>query len=275
MSENCPQCNGPGPLFKVEVGLKLSLESVGQGAIPTSVCGACIESLSGQVSQGVKLRIEEEAKHKNKVQLWKNRVTFVKQGRQFLLERAYPEAAMSYEKYIKILEMVYEVDSGNLNPEIFSNSKKSKEMTIILSVYWDLVKIYDTSKRYQKRLTKAVDKVLVFGKYSSLFANIVKKAEQFNRSAKNPEQIKRIIIAGKGKTGCWIATASFNGPYAPEVIALRNFRDRYLIHSNYGQLFIKYYYLTSPYLARIIEKSNLLKFISRIILKLFIKVFSM
>lgn len=90
MSEKCPMCGGPGPFSKVEVGLKVALQSTGQAdELPAEVCKSCLEDLSSKVSQGVKIRMEEEAKHKNKIQLWKNRVTYVKQGRTLMQKKPF------------------------------------------------------------------------------------------------------------------------------------------------------------------------------------------
>lgn len=48
---------------------------------------------------------------------------------------------------------------------------------------------------------------------------------------------------------CFIATAVYGDTFAPEVMALRGFRDRHLIPSVWGRAFIKFYYATSPGIA--------------------------
>jgi cold shock CspA family protein len=49
--------------------------------------------------------------------------------------------------------------------------------------------------------------------------------------------------------GCFIATAVYGDHYAPEVIALRRFRDETLESSAFGKAFISFYYLYSPPVA--------------------------
>jgi hypothetical protein len=49
--------------------------------------------------------------------------------------------------------------------------------------------------------------------------------------------------------GCFIATACYNSPLAPEVCLLREFRDLVLEHSRPGRAFIRTYYLVSPPIA--------------------------
>ncbi len=62
---------------------------------------------------------------------------------------------------------------------------------------------------------------------------------------------------GGGK--CFIATAAFNSASHPYVMILRNFRDRYLLHSQFGRQLVDLYYKYSPFLAQIISKHDILK----------------
>ena len=48
----------------------------------------------------------------------------------------------------------------------------------------------------------------------------------------------------------------------PVVKELREFRDQYLLESDWGKKFTKYYYKFGPYPAKVISKSNLLKKVS-------------
>ncbi|MBI4993548.1 hypothetical protein HZC33_01130 [Candidatus Wolfebacteria bacterium] len=66
--------------------------------------------------------------------------------------------------------------------------------------------------------------------------------------------------------GCFIATAAYGSYFEPHVKILRDFRDIFLVESILGRLFIKIYYCISPFISGIIEKSEILKKIMRIIL---------
>jgi hypothetical protein len=73
------------------------------------------------------------------------------------------------------------------------------------------------------------------------------------------------VIESKGAKHyyCFIATAAFESVYAPEVRTLRQYRDRVLMKSIGGRIFVETYYLLSPPLAKLISKSNRLKTITK------------
>jgi hypothetical protein len=71
---------------------------------------------------------------------------------------------------------------------------------------------------------------------------------------------------------CFIATATFDSPLANEVVLLKDWRDRYLLKTNIGRIFVESYYLISPPIANYIKKSKILKSISIILIKSIIKV---
>jgi len=53
---------------------------------------------------------------------------------------------------------------------------------------------------------------------------------------------------------CFVATVAFGGEGAPEVATLREFRDRTLVRSLPGRLFVRFYYRLGPSLADGIER---------------------
>jgi hypothetical protein len=61
---------------------------------------------------------------------------------------------------------------------------------------------------------------------------------------------------GRGGSGepCFIATAAYGAPSAPEVDMLREFRDRYLLTNSVGTAFVRAYYRVSPSVARYIAR---------------------
>jgi hypothetical protein len=65
--------------------------------------------------------------------------------------------------------------------------------------------------------------------------------------------------ASGGGGGCFIATAAFGSHLAPEVVTLREFRDRHLLTNKTGQAFVEWYYRVSPAVAAFISEHDSLK----------------
>lgn len=61
---------------------------------------------------------------------------------------------------------------------------------------------------------------------------------------------------------CFIATATFGSPLAPEVANFRAFRDRYLLTNSWGKKFVRFYYQSSPPLAELISEQPVLRWAS-------------
>lgn len=68
------------------------------------------------------------------------------------------------------------------------------------------------------------------------------------------------------KGGCFIATAAFGSYQSGYVKLLREFRDKYLLTSEWGRKFVDWYYQSSPYLANYVSKSEALKALARLLL---------
>jgi hypothetical protein len=65
---------------------------------------------------------------------------------------------------------------------------------------------------------------------------------------------------------CFIATAAFGSPMAPEVALLRAFRDSWLLTNSPGRIFVEFYYWISPPIADFISRDESLKRITRMAL---------
>jgi len=87
--------------------------------------------------------------------------------------------------------------------------------------------------------------------------------EKFRKSL---ELAKRAAQEAKSKSkGCFIATAIYSSEFAPEVQALRQFRDNCLSRAFLGKWMIETYYKFSPFIAEIVEHNNFLKRLARLL----------
>lgn len=74
-----------------------------------------------------------------------------------------------------------------------------------------------------------------------------------------PGILKTVEEQDAKKSGCFIATAAYGSPLAPEVEVLRKFRDEVLRRSILGRLFIRIYSVLSPPVAKLIWRSDFSK----------------
>lgn len=258
MSElvTCPHCqNQVSTLRPLGEGLIRKLAEEGQMGLPSQVCDPCYQGLAGSVAQGAVLMAEHKAKEQRKLMMWKSRVSLIKKARSLMREKAYADSAIAYEKYLKVLETVYDVKSNELTPEHLKNTARTQELTVVASVYWDLLRIYDTSEKYATRMDTAAKKLAEFLPLTPLYPDIVKKAESFQKNAKRAHVVKSFLKNVSEKKGrCFIASSAFESPFAPEVISLQHWRDLKLNQHLLGRLFIKFYYQLSPALAQWLDR---------------------
>ena len=269
----CPNCGAKGvDLVKVDPGLKLHLGSSQQfenKPVPEAVCENCHGVFTSSLSQGQLLRRQQAARENNKMMLWKSRVNLVKQAKAQMVQKNFSEAALTYEKYLRVLEIVYDKKPGQLTPELFKEKGEQPEMTVIASVYWDLMRIYDSSPRYADRQQKAAEKLAEFARFTPIFPDIVKKAEVQSRMGKNPAMFKRFLtLSNKSRPRCFIATSAFEYETNSTVLELCRFRDQFLARKPWGRVFIIMYYKLSPTVAEGLDRAPVLKPLVRPILRL-------
>ena len=270
----CPRCGVQvTELHAVPADLIMKMQATGE-SIPPQACVGCISEIQRAVAatSGGVLMAQERAKEQHRLSLWKNRVQLIRQARTCMNQKMYTEAAAAYEKYIKIMEIVFECKKGELKPELFKESARHTELTVVASVYWDLLRIYDMSDRYAERQSNCARQLASFIRFTPIYPDIIRKAESFQRSAKNPAVIKQFLkLSSESRPRCFIATSAFESVYAVEVQQLRFFRDQRLESSLPGRVFIRFYYKFSPRIACTLDKHSWAKPAFRALLRLLIK----
>lgn len=248
----CPRCGAMvGELINVDSGFRQRLANAGvREAVPDRICQTCFRELQKKPGTTSNLLAREKAREENRTRLWKSRVTLIRRARAAMNAKMLAEAAVAYEKYIRCIEIVFNAKPGGLTPDMFKDAAQTKELTVVASAYWDLLRIYDSNNRYAERQSQAAAQLAKFIRFTPVYPDIMRKAQAFQKEARNPTVIKQFIKQANLEKGrCFIATASFHSAAAPEVQILRRFRDQKLSKTKWGRGLIHIYYLISPPLA--------------------------
>jgi hypothetical protein len=263
MSEqiSCPSCGTTVTTLRaLGSALIKKLAEEGHTGVPPQVCQNCYQKYAGSVAQGAVLMAEHKAREEQKLLMWKSRVSLIKKARALMREKSFADSAIAYEKYLKILETVYECKTNEISPEHLKKTARTQELTVVASVYWDLMRIYDTSEKYTARMEIAAKKLAEFLPLTPLYPDVIKRAESFQKIAKKPGIVRNFLksVTTK-KSRCFIASSAFQSPLAPEVLLLQEWKEEALKPQLLGRVFISCYYALSPHIASFLDVTPFLK----------------
>ncbi len=264
----CPRCGlQVTELTQIDNEVRAQLQAVGETTIPDQICRGCVSDLRKTLSmaKGGALMAQERAKEVHKFQLWNSRVQIIRKARGLMNQKQYREAALTYEKYIRILEIYFGVKKGeNIKAENFRDNARTEEITVVASAYWDLFRIYDNFDNMRERQENAAHQLAHFSRFTPIFPDILRKAEVFQKTAKNPSAVKAFLKASSAsRPRCFVATATFENPLDDRVQWLRLFRNEFLANHGWGRAFILFYYRVSPGLAALICANPPLRALAR------------
>jgi len=137
----------------------------------------------------------------------------------------------------------------------------------------DVQENFDAIQNYIDNEPKTLlDSLLTFKKdYHELYSYRKETYDEISLLAK-PHKINTATPQASSSSSCFVATAAFGTPWADEINILRSWRDQVLVDSVTGKVFINFYYKVGPYMAKVVEKSSLLKSLVRNIIYRIIKV---
>ncbi len=171
---------------------------------------------------------------------------------------------------LRIIERLLEDVSGNRSglPDLlvyddhtifFAEVKGDKDRLSNNQLEWmDFLKTLDVSvqacfiNKTDKQIENEVAKIRADRK------NVKSKDKKTTRSTKSISKTK--------KSGCYIATAVYGCHDAPQVAALRDYRDEVLLKYITGRMFVKLYYMISPGIAAWLAGKNRLNATIRMVL---------
>lgn len=245
----CPQCGTQTTLLHpIDQGMKLRLEQEGAASSHDEVCTNCFKVMSKNLSNASVLQAEKMIQANYKKNLWQNRFALLKEGRACLDRKEHADAAICYEKYLKVIQYVYEKSFEELDASLFG--EHPREVTLICSALWTLIEIYDLHPNYTAKQESCATKLGELLPYTNLFATLAKQAAIKVRHAKNPRAYQTLLKKANIKTGnCFIASVAFPDRQDPTLVTLRQFRNQILATSFLGRRFVRFYYSYSPAVA--------------------------
>ncbi|MCW4018324.1 MAG: hypothetical protein NWF00_06560 [Candidatus Bathyarchaeota archaeon] len=116
--------------------------------------------------------------------------------------------------------------------------------------------------RYQKMTQEDIERLNQYHILDAPVVNLAKNAKEFSSS-----------YSDSTSSNCFIATAAYGTPMAPEINILRQFRDLKMSPNLIGKYFIILYYFLSPPIARIISRNNDMRALVRFSLKPIVRLF--
>jgi len=154
----------------------------------------------------------------------------------------------------------HQVDVGNVTAYALTGLDNGVTYRLTVSAlaqtkYYLAVSVYDRTTEHHESVLSPEASLLLGPQHESLPSNEL--------SAMPEEVVPYPALSDKR---CFIATAAYGYYSAPQVRALRAFRDRYLLTNAPGRAFVHWYYRHSPPAARYISTHPLWKAVVRIAL---------
>ena len=189
------------------------------------------------------------------IELYRTRLSHLKRAQLFFKEDRISLSVDSYNKYLGILALYFDVTEDRLTPSMFDTEKDMTELLLISHAYWDLAKAYDRSPNLQRECFRCLEQFIKFSigfKYQHVNAQIIRKFNN-KKQAHNLKAFEaayhKIQISAKR---CYVATMCF-GFEDEKTEVLRHFKLKIAKH-NLGLDFIDFYYAHSPTLVNYFEK---------------------
>ncbi|MCB9060575.1 MAG: hypothetical protein H6622_03525 [Halobacteriovoraceae bacterium] len=219
---------------------------------------------------------EEEKKHPEIIKRYRDRLSMLKQAREYYQQDNVALAVKHYLIYLNSLARFHNTSEEKLRPKHFDLQKDVPELLMISQVYWDLSKAYDRNPRLHNESARCLEQFVTFTigfKYQyinyQMLSKFVKKGQAYNQKAFK-DALEKIRVNSKA---CYIATLCF-GENHPHTNTLRKFKLS-LLKRQSGKYFVDLYYIYSPHLVKFLLRHNALNFfITNLIIRPTLSLFS-
>ncbi len=223
--------------------------------------------------------IEENARRREQRQFLdelSRRISIARQGRIHFEKDELSEAMNNYRRFLSITARSFNVEIKDMHPKYFEDKYRVSESLLVSAICLDLAKILDHVNTDDARVERAL-LLRLFVLFTSgmpfqfFVSENLRKYLQYSKTLQHRSEFEAVYQAIRKHKLCFVATVAFQSVEAPEVVALRRFRDDVLLQSRSGRLAINLYYKVGPALA-VITKVPPLRMLLRRGITLFVKV---
>lgn len=206
------------------------------------------------------------------------RISIARQGRMAFEKGELSEAVNCYRRFLNITARSLNSELKNMNPKMFDEPNRESESLLVSAISLDLVKILDqlegeSSVQERGLFLRLFINFTVGRSYQGFAAENLRKYIAYSKSLRNKEEFRAAYEAIRIRRACFLATAAFESPDAPELERLRIFRERYLRTNPAGRLFVRAYYGVSPPMAGILKRSGTLRKLTRYAIRSVLRMF--
>jgi len=151
-----------------------------------------------------------------------------------------------------------------------------KAPKLVPKYYYELMASLGTVSSQMKSLRLVIKKILHPEDWAELHGMLPQDLSKNGKIGMNKyKKLTETNSSTGSNSECFIATAAYGDNLHWKIDVLRSWRDKSLTKNKFGRSFIRLYYSTSPPVAKIIEKSSILRVIVRFFLNPIVKIFSL
>ena len=151
-----------------------------------------------------------------------------------------------------------------------------KAPKLVPKYYYELMASLGTVSSQMKSLRFVIKKILHPEDWAELHGMLPQDLSKNGKIGMNKyKKLTETNSSTGSNSECFIATAAYGDNLHWKIDVLRSWRDKSLTKNKFGRSFIRLYYSTSPPVAKIIEKSSILRVIVRFFLNPIVKIFSL